>query len=118
MSEECVTGDAECLAALIVSFSSGNGDHWSRTAQTLLAGMLSYWLHVLPVEFKRMASELADPTFPVERYWDRMHTRCPMIVASASYMRSVQEPERSAVTAIAYKALASALSLRPETTER
>lgn len=98
------------LAAEIVS----GDDHWSLAARKLLAGVLSYWLHValqgqLRSEFMAMAGEIANPTLPLDQLWQQMHARCTAVAAAVSYMRSLPAHERASVESAAYEACVAAL---------
>jgi len=101
---------AKRLAARMVE----GDDHWSLAAQKLLAGMLSYWLHLalqgqLKAEFTAMDAELANPELPLDQLWQQMHAHCPAVADAVYYVRSLPRVERACVESIALAASFAAL---------
>lgn len=104
------TGDAQNLATLIVD-PDGHGlrDHWSKTAQALITGMILYSLHKARQGGPRATlagidAELANPSRPIHDLWSEMVAMsdlCPVVAAAGKDMKDRPDEEGGSVLSTA-----------------
>jgi len=102
-------GDAQNLALMLVDpLGKGLNDHWSKTAFSLLTGVILYECYLSEetgehTNLPKLAQRLSDPNQPIDELWEEMwgYTRSPVVQATGRTMMDTPDDERGSTVSTA-----------------